>query len=108
MSKLVFRTPVGAVSIPAGQSKQLGVVDVSPYSKIRVVADERTGSGTGISIRLTITEGTELVAQLDTFALTPHAQTTRVYEVPGTHLTIFADAMGGAGSDGIDLLIYGA
>ena len=108
MSKLAFRTPVGAVSIPAGQSKQLGVVDVSPYSQIRVVADERTGSGTGISIRLTITEGTELVAQLDTFTLTPHAQTTRVYDVPGTKLTIFADAMGGAGSDGIDLLIYGA
>jgi len=108
MSKLAFRTPAGSVSIPAGQSKQLGIVDVSPFSKIRVVADERTGSGTGINIRLTITEGSELVAQLDTFILTPRAQTTRVYEVPGTQLTIFADAMGGTGSDGIDLLIYGS
>ncbi len=65
-TKLAFRTPVGAVSIPAGQSKELGSVDVSPFSKIRVVADERTGSGTNIVIRLTITEGSELVAQLDT------------------------------------------
>src|SRR5581483_1553606 len=45
---LAFRTPVGGISIPAGQSKQLGIVDVSPYERIRVVADERVGSGTGI------------------------------------------------------------
>jgi hypothetical protein len=59
-TKLAFRTPAGAVVIPAGQSKQLGSVDVSPYSQIRVVADERAGSGTGVNIRLTITEGSEL------------------------------------------------
>jgi hypothetical protein len=96
------------VSIPAGQSKQLGVVDISKFSKIRVVADERAGSGTGINVRLTITEGSELVAQLDTFSLSPHSQLTRVYDVPGTKLTVFADAVGGSGSDGIDLLVYGA
>ena len=54
---LAFRTPVGGVSIPAGQSKQLGIVDVHSFSQIRVVADERAGSPTGITIRLTITEG---------------------------------------------------
>src|SRR5436305_8878122 len=94
---LAFRTPVGGVSVPAGQSKQLGVVDVSPYERIRVVADERVGSGTGISVRLTITEVNELVAQLDVLHLTPHAQVTQVYEVPGTKLTVFADAAGGTG-----------
>ena len=108
MSKLVFRTPQGAVSIPAGKSKQLGIVDVSPYSKIRIVADERMGSGTGISIRLTIAEGDELVAQLDVLSLVPKAQITKVYDVPGTKLIIYADAIGGAGSDGVDVLIYGA
>ena len=46
---LAFRTSPGGVSIPAGQSKQLGSVEVSPFSKIRVVADERVGSGTGIN-----------------------------------------------------------
>jgi len=107
-TKLVFRTPVGGVVIPAGQSKQLGIVDVSPFSKIRVVADERVGSPTGISIRLTITEGTELVAQLDILHLTPHSQVTNVYDVPGAKLTIFADAIGGTGSDGIDVLVYGS
>jgi hypothetical protein len=108
MTVLAFRTQPGAVVIGAGQSKQLGVVDVSKFSKIRVVADERAGSGTGINVRLTITEGNELVAQLDTFGLAPHSQVTRVYDVPGTKITIFADALGGSGSDGIDLLVYGA
>ena len=84
MTVLAFRTQPGAVSIPAGQSKQLGVVDVSKFSQIRVVADERAGSGTGINVRLTITENNELVAQLDTFSLSPHSQLTRTYDVPGT------------------------
>jgi type III secretion protein HrpB1 len=73
MTVLAFRTPQGGVSIPAGQSKQLGVVDVSMFDQIRVVADERVGSGSGINIRLTITEGNELVAQLDVLPLSPHA-----------------------------------
>ena len=37
---LAFRTPPGGVSIPAGQSKQLGTVDIAPYERIRVVTDE--------------------------------------------------------------------
>jgi|ERR1043165_1224629 hypothetical protein len=106
-TKLAFRTPPGGVVIPAGQSKQLGTVDISPFSTIRVVADERVGSPTGVSVRLTITEGNELVAQLDVLQLAPHAQVTRTYAVPGTKLTIFADAVGGTGSDGIDVLLYG-
>jgi hypothetical protein len=105
---LAFRTPPKAVTIQAGQSEQLGIVDVSPYNRIRVVADARTGSSTNISIRLTITEGDELVAQLDVLTLTPHSQVTKVYEVPGTKLTIFADTAGGSGYDSFDLLIYGA
>jgi type III secretion protein HrpB1 len=73
-----------------------------------VVADERVGSGTGINIRMTITEGNELVAQLDVLTLAPHSQVTRVYEAPGTKLTLFADAIAGGGQDAIDLLVYGA
>jgi hypothetical protein len=59
-------------------------------------------------IRLTITEGNELVAQLDTLTLAPRSQITRVYEVPGTKLTVFADATaGGQGEASVDVLIYG-
>jgi len=99
---------VGAVQVPAGTSHQLGVVDVSAYSKIRVVADERIGSGTGVIIRLTITEGNELVAQLDTLQIAPHSQITRVYDVPAVKLTIYADALPGSGNDGVDVLVYGS
>jgi hypothetical protein len=104
---LAFRTKPGGVSLPAGTSQELGVVDVTPYERIRVVADERVGSGTGVTIRLTITEGQELVAFLDLLALAPHQQLTRVYEVPGTKLSVFADAAGGSGTDALDVLIYG-
>jgi hypothetical protein len=107
-TRLAFRTAVGGVGIPAGQSKQLGVVDVSAFSKIRVVADERVASPTGVNIRLTITEGSEWVAQLDIIPLSPRSQATRVYDVPATKLTIIADAIGGTGSDAVDVLVYGS
>lgn len=108
-TKLAFRTSPGGVGIPSGQSKQLGTVDVSQFSKIRVVADDRVGSHTGVKIRLTITQGNELVAQLDVLQLTPHSQITRVYDVPGVKLTIFADSVGGIvpGGDTVDVLVYG-
>ena len=58
---LAFRTAPGAVSIPVGQSKTLGAVDVHSFERIRVVADERVGSAGPVVIRLTLTEGNELV-----------------------------------------------
>ncbi len=108
-TKLVFTTPSQPpVSIPAGQTTKLGVVDVSPFSRIRVVAVERPGSATGVSIRLTLTEAAGLIAQLDVLKLTPNSQVTHVYEAPGTKLTIFAAADAGTGSDVVDVLVYGA
>jgi type III secretion protein HrpB1 len=105
---LAFRTPVGSVSVPGGQTKLLGVVDVSMYERIRLVTDERIDSTSNIILRLTFTEGEELVAQLDTIMLTPHSQMTRVYEVPGTQLSVYADSVGAAGTKGsLDVLIYG-
>lgn len=107
-TSLVFRTVVGGARIPAGQTILLGTVDVSPYSRIRVVALERVGSATGLNIRLVISaEGGELVTLLDALQLAPHSQITRVYDVPGTQLSLFADAVGGSGSDSFDVLLYG-
>jgi hypothetical protein len=57
---------------------------------------QSVGSATGINIRLTITEGSELVVQLDTLSLAPHSQVTRVYDVPAKKLMVFAGAVGGA------------
>ena len=105
---LAFRTKPGGVSVPAGTSQELGVVNVAPFERIRVVAAERAGSGTGVTVRLMVTEGTELVAPLDFISLLPLHQETRVYEVPGTKLTAYADAqIGGTGTGALDLLVYG-
>jgi hypothetical protein len=105
---LAFRTQVGAITIPGGQTKLLGVVDVSMYDRIRLVTDERIDSTSNIILRMTFTEGEELVAQLDTVLLTPHSQVTRVYDVPGTQLSIYADSVGATGTQGsLDVLIYG-
>ncbi|HEY3426148.1 MAG TPA: hypothetical protein VGL27_15220 [Negativicutes bacterium] len=106
MSTLAFRTPPGGVVIPSGTSQELGVVDVSPFSQIRVVADERFDSTTDVIIRLTLTEGSELLFTLAKINLTPHAGKTYVYDVPGTKLTVSAEA-NDCGSAGIDVLIYG-
>ncbi len=107
MGKLLWRTQPGSVTIPAGTSKQLGIVDVSAFSRIRIFADERVGSPSGVIIRVTLTEGAELVGQLDILSLTPHTQITKVYDIPGSKLTIFADALPGTGNDSVDVLVYG-
>jgi len=104
---LAFRTKPGAETINADESKELGIVDVSQYDKIRLVA-ERTESTCNVLIRMTITEGNELVAFLDHLVLTLHAQVTRVYDFPCTKLSIFIDGVGAADTKGaVDVLIYG-
>jgi len=106
---LAFRTMAGGAKIPAGETVLLGTVDTSPYSMIRVVARERIGSTTGVNIRvLIIDSGGETIALLDSLHLAPHSQVTRVYEVPGTMLSILADAVGGKGSDSFDVLVFGS
>jgi hypothetical protein len=105
---LAFRTKPGAESVKAGETKELGMVDVSQFDKIRLVCDERIGSTCNVLVRLTITEGNELVALLDQILLAPHSQNTRVYDVPGTKLTVSMDGIGPAGTQGAaDVLIYG-
>ena len=44
MSGLAFMTLVGAVIIPAGTSRQLGVVDVSPFLEHNSRTDEHLTS----------------------------------------------------------------
>jgi type III secretion protein HrpB1 len=109
MNKLIFRTAAGGVTTPKGTSLHLGIVDTTKFSRIRVVADERIGSGSGVRIRLTIMDGNELVAFLDELFLSPHSQITRVYEVPGVKLSVDMDAFSGsaAGNDSVDVLLYG-
>jgi type III secretion protein HrpB1 len=109
MNKLLFRTKAGGVSTAPGTSLHLGFVDVSKEERIRVVADERVGSGSGVNIRLTIMDGSELVAFLDVLNIAPHGQVTKVYEVPGVKLSVDLDALPSPtkAGDTVDVLIYG-
>lgn len=105
---LAFRTIVGGESIKGSETKELGTVDVGQFQKIRLVCDERIGSTCNVQVRLTILEGNELVAFLDQVLLTPHSQTTRVYDVPGTRLSVSMDGIGTPITQGsVDVLIYG-
>lgn len=105
---LAFRTPIGGVSIPAGTSQELGRVDVSRFNEVRLVADERVGSPSGGKVRLTITEGQELVADLGVLTLSPESEKSRTFGVPASTLTVFVDAAPGASSDALDVLLYGS
>src|SRR5215469_3855098 len=105
---LAFRTKVGADTVKGGETKDLGSVETSRFDKIRLVADERISSTCNVLVRLTFMEGNELVAFMDTVLLTPHAQTTRLYDVPGTKIDVSIDGIGAANTSGaVDVLIYG-
>jgi type III secretion protein HrpB1 len=105
---LAFRTTQGGEKINAGQSRELGTVDVASFDKIRLVVDERMGSTCNVIVRLTITENDEAVALLDHVMLTPQSQNTRVYDVPGSRIAVAIDGIGSAGTSATaDVLIYG-
>ncbi|MCW3475604.1 S53 family peptidase [Rhodovastum sp. RN2-1] len=104
---LAFRTSPGGVTIMPGMSRDLGVINVHGFERIRVVAEEHADNGASASIRLTMTEGTEPVGLLDVLPVASHAQITRVYEIPGTRLAISADAVGTAGAATVNVWVYG-
>ena len=107
-TELNFRTPPDGENIPAGETRALGRTVVDRYRQIRDIADERGGSANDIDVRLTLTEGDELVAQLDVLKLTPGLEVTKVYDVPGTKLTVFATATDTkTGLSTVDVLVYG-
>jgi hypothetical protein len=87
----------GTVAIPAGTSKGLGMIDVRPFSQIRVVAYENAGCPTNVQILLVFTtsSGNPQIGPLDTITLTPGSNVTRAYDVPGTFLQITIIALSG-------------
>jgi type III secretion protein HrpB1 len=108
MSKLAFSTPPKGIPISSGTTKQVGSVDVSTFSRIRVIARERAGSANSVTIRLITTEGKEQIGQFAFFQLGPDSLVTGVYDLPPRALTIEARALGSTGGNLIDLWIYGA
>ena len=87
---------------PRRSKKELGSVDVNEFSQIRVVADERVGSATGINIRLTITEGSELVRNWTPFR-SHLIRRSRGSMTFGKEADFFADPVDrGGGNDALD------
>jgi hypothetical protein len=105
-TKLVWRPP-HPTEILAGKSVQLGVVDVSPFSAIRVIAFAKdTAPVVTLELIATAGMGGDRFTYLDRLQL-PTGGITRVYQVPGLALTIDAVAAAGTGSTWIDVLIFG-
>ena len=90
-----FQTPAGGVAIsPTGQYQVLGKIDVTSFDLIRVVVDNDTREDTAL-IDLIILNEDGFVVPLDgLISLLGAGQANRVYEIPGTELTIMAAVIG--------------
>jgi hypothetical protein len=76
----------------------IGTVDVSDFAQIRVYAFERDAHVGGIGNRLVLMLSEapgNYLGELDVFDLEPGSAVTRVYDVPGTILTV--QTAGGSG-----------
>jgi hypothetical protein len=106
---LAFRTPIGGVSIRAGQVTNVGSVDVSPFHQIRVVVGARPDSTGPIVFQLLQTlPGGESVGDLDVLTVQPSEGVTRFYPTPGVQLTFLANASGASGNPTVDVVVFGS
>jgi|GEM_PF-2943235 len=111
-TRLLFRTPGGGVSIPAGANQDLTSynargVSVSAYPAVRVSAVNRASSAVNATFRIYMALGNELLGLLDRFTLMPGATYSVSYSVPGIALRIFAEADSGAGPATVDCAALG-
>lgn len=110
MNKLVWRTAVGGIPIPVGHTVLGENIDVSEYSQIRVLARPHSYIAGDLKIILKLIEGTDAFFIIDSLNLfAPGNHPTQVYDIPGTKMTIFADARFQSSDDTIpiDVVIYG-
>ena len=81
-------------SFQVGQSMHdLGTVEVRDFAQIRILAFARRDS-LNLKITLVAEEPGHRIATLDTLLLGPGESATRVYDVPGTMVAVFAEAAG--------------
>lgn len=106
---LAFSTPPGWVVLPAGKTVDLGTVDVHTFDQVRVFAKQTYAIAGTTVVQLILMEGSNTVGNLDTLDVGGTAQITRVYEVPGTTLSISANTPGAFGAEGcVDVWVWGA
>lgn len=107
-TQLLYRTPYGGSIIKCGTIQNLVVaLKVREYPSIRLLIDNRKSSNSTVSVSLIFTEEMDLLIPLDIIILPPGKSFTKVYDIPGTALTIRVEALPENGHDSIDLFIYG-
>ncbi len=111
-TRLIFRTPPGAVTIPAGTTVDLTErfprgVCVSAYPSVRMACDSRNSSDVSVTLRLLVMAGEERVSYLDQFTLLPGGNYSLAYDVPGVSLKVLAEAASGTGNAYVDFLLFG-
>lgn len=112
-NRLVFRTPPGAVRIPAGTSLRLpfggGSIHIANFSTIRVYCNSRPSGNRPVSVYIHVLdkENDELIFLLDHFTLLPGGSFTQTYDVPGRALVVFAIVDSGESYAAIDFGVLG-
>ncbi len=113
-NRLVFRTPPGSRHIPAGQTVRLtdsipGGIPTANFYTIRTYAVCRRDGTVPVAFYINVldAENDELIFNLDQFTLQPGESLTRVYDVPGRALVVFAAAASGTGGTGVDFGVLG-
>lgn len=112
-NRLIFRTPPGAVIIPAGTSLRLPSgednIPVANFSSIRVYCNSRLSGNRPVSVYIHVLDkkNDELIFLLDHFTLLPGGRFTQTYDVPGRALVVFAATDPGEGYAAIDFGVLG-
>ena len=114
-NQIIFRTPPGSRFIPAGEMVRLNDglpcgIPVADFKTIRLYARCRPDGTVPVDFGIFMldVEEDDLYFRLDSFALEPRGEDfTRVYDVPGRSLVVFATGDPGVGGTGIDFGVLG-
>jgi hypothetical protein len=112
VTKLLFQSPEGYFTIPAGQTILIGHLDVKDYGQIRVVYGNMSASA-GSATFFSSTEDVpqdNMVGVLEGnegLTVLPGVNLTRVYDLPGTRLVFQVTSNATTGSSTVFLYIWG-
>ncbi|MYL36858.1 hypothetical protein [Halobacillus litoralis] len=111
-NNLIFMTEPGGQTVESGATVDVtkdlrGGIDVRPFYSIRVAGGNRVVSEGPVTFKLIMkVEGVNFLL-LDSFRVIPGQQFTRVFNVPGTGLTIKTEADEGSGLNAVDVVVFG-
>jgi hypothetical protein len=99
-------TPTGGVGVQAGFGAGIGSVDVSPFSQVRVAADQRGGANCNNVVLHIDLEGTAGPGYRLFDADLCQGDVNTVFVIPGTKLDLFVTDNGDF-NDAVDVTVWG-